>query len=65
MGCCRATSRPPGGRSAHDRVACEIYGQRPVPAEVLSSIVGRLNEGWGKVATFSARGGKVDIEIKK
>jgi hypothetical protein len=45
--------------------AYQIYGPRPVPAEVMSSIVRRLNEGWGKVATFSARGEKLDIAIKK
>lgn len=45
--------------------AYQIYGPRPVPAEVMSSIVRRLNEGWGKAATFSASGEKLAIEIKK
>jgi hypothetical protein len=44
---------------------CAIYGPRPVPKEVMASILRRMNEGWGRVARFTARGDKVDIVIKK
>lgn len=43
----------------------QIYGPRPVPGEVMASIVQRLNEGWGRAAQFSARGEKLEIVIKK
>ncbi len=43
----------------------QVYGPRPVPKEVMDSIVRRMNEGWGRAAQFTARGDKLDIVIKK
>ncbi len=42
-----------------------IYGPRPIPPDVMSSIVRHMNDGWGQVATFSASGEKLSIVLKK
>ena len=45
--------------------AYQVYGPRPVPAEVMASIVRHMNDGWGRVAQFTARGDRLDIVVKK
>ena len=43
----------------------QIYGPRPLPPEVMSSIVRRMNEGWGRAAKITARGELLDIAVGK
>lgn len=43
----------------------QIYGDRPIPAPVLSSIAKHMNEGWGHVGTFRFVGERLVIENLK
>lgn len=42
-----------------------IFGDKPVPADILSIIEQEMNVTWGHVANFSVLDGKILIEINK
>lgn len=41
-----------------------IYGPRPVPEAVMQAIEADMNESWGHVARFRARGETLEIELR-
>ena len=42
----------------------KIYGDRPIPNEILKLIVDDMNEGWGHVASFSFYLDSIKIDLK-
>jgi hypothetical protein len=42
----------------------KIYGDKPVPYEILEIIVNNLNEGWGHVANFVIENKSIKIDLK-
>jgi len=42
----------------------KIYGDKPIPANVLNIIEEEMNICWGHVATFKVKGDNIDIELK-
>jgi hypothetical protein len=42
----------------------KIYGDNPIPANVLNLIEQKMNTSWGHVAKFSVKGDSIDIETK-
>jgi hypothetical protein len=41
----------------------KIYGERPIPENILKIIVNNMNEGWGHVAKFSVDSDSLKIEL--
>jgi len=43
----------------------KIYGDKPIPADVLNLIEKEMNIGWGHVATFKVKSDSIDIHLNE